>query len=198
MTSDTWYSTAYRKRDANSLCPTQTTWTVEGRLHRPQLQSRQDEQQNSYKTLLSQGFLLNQKACMSHLSGLYIHITVNILQNHLRSRGRSSICEHKMVSGGGNQQQKTHVKGIYEFLWGVTDKTLNVWAVFGNFSSLSRAVSAYGVWMSASWRYSSQQCLCVSVMGERTWGSTLFCLCHPLADGSVQPLAAEGKCSLVA
>lgn len=125
------------------------TWTVEARLHHPQLQSLQDEQQNSYEILLSQEYLLNQKACMSHLSGLYIYITVNILQNHLRSRGRSSICEHKMVSGlgevGMTNNKKNHIKGIFEFLWGMTDKNPNTWAVFGNFRSQSNAVSVYEV-----------------------------------------------------
>lgn len=58
----------------------------------------------------------------------FIHIhTVSILQNHLRSRGRSSICEHKMVSVWGEQQHNPHVKGIYGFLWGVTGKA-PVWA----------------------------------------------------------------------
>jgi len=92
------------------------TWTVGAHLHHPQLQSLQDEQQNSYEILFSQEYLLNQKACMSHLSGLYIYITVNILQNHLRSRGRSSICERKMVLGrGGANDRKPTLKVLMSF-----------------------------------------------------------------------------------
>lgn len=85
---------------------------------------------------------------MSHLSGLYIHIAVSTLQNHLRSRGRSSVCEHEMVSGwvGGKQQQKAHVEGIYELLWGMTDKNGSVWAVLGD-QLWSAAVSVCEVWV---------------------------------------------------
>lgn len=63
---------------------------------------------------------------------------------------------------------KPHIKGIYEFLWGMTDKSLNVWLCLVT-SSQSRPMSEAGGILTSV--------ICVGLKDDHTCGLSLHYVC---------------------